>query len=1249
MHRLASLSLANRALIALVTAAIAFFGVISMTSLKQELVPSVTLPIVSVVTSLPGASPEVIDEDVSRPIEASLQGLEGLENTTTTSSTNVSSVMVEFQYGTDLVYAQQRIQVALNRVQETLPEGATTNVVAGSIDDFPVLQLAVVGDDTDEVANLLRIEALGDLLEIDGVRDATLSGAPSPRIAITPDQAQLAASGASTQTITDTLDASGSLIPIGQLTEGDETLTVQAGALLSSAEDIAALPLEGATGAGGQPVTIGDVATVEQDTEPVASISRVNGQDALTISVTKRPDANTVTVSQAVRDLIPELESKLGAGIAFTIAFDQAPFIEQSIETLVIEGLLGLAFAVIVIFVFLLSARATIVTAISIPTSLLVTFIGLQAADYSLNILTLGALTISIGRVVDDSIVVIENINRHMAMHPAASRRGSERAAVITGAVREVAGAIAASTIATVAVFLPIAFVSDISGELFRPFALTSVIALLASLVVALTIVPVLAYWMLGGASTKRRRAKTAAPAVGGGPLLDSVRAGTPAPATAGADAQPRGGQHEVTGARTGADARGAQTSADDDRRRPRASEQRAAADRERFSPLALRDETADDPRSRPGTSVPDPAADEAGAPPRGSTEHPHLSADDLPRDASTGEITLSRRALRELRERYGSDEVDAALGEARHGDPTYRPQPEQQQQSRDDDHVAASSSTPGDAPDAPTAGRQPAVPAGDDGVLDDEPRTWLQRGFEPVLTWTLRRPAITLVAAVLVLVLTGLLVPLMKTNFLGDMAGNTFSVTQTLPPNASLEARDEAARQVEDVLMATEGIETVQLTISGGGGGFFGGAGGSGGGSTASFSVIASDDADLQELQSQVRGELSGNADLGEISVSEAGGAGLSSDLTVEVTAPTNEALGQTAQQVTEALAAEPGIVEVSSSLDSTSPFVQLEVDPAAAAQYGLSELMIGGMVAQQMQPRPVGDLVIDGESVSVYLLGGDPPQSLDELRSLQLVTALGPVPLSTVASIEVVDGPVAITAERGTPTATVTIVPESDDLSTMNPLVEGVLDGLELPAGASVSVGGVSADQAEAFEQLGLALLAAILIVYIIMVATFKSLLQPFLLLVSIPFAATGAVLLQLVADIPLGVSSIIGVLMLIGIVVTNAIVLIDLVNQFRNRGHDVREAIVHGGSRRVRPIVMTALATIFALLPMALGITGHSGFISQPLAVTVIGGLLSSTVLTLLVLPALYLVVEGPRERRRKQREARAEAELAAAGLD
>jgi HAE1 family hydrophobic/amphiphilic exporter-1 len=219
-----------------------------------------------------------------------------------------------------------------------------------------------------------------------------------------------------------------------------------------------------------------------------------------------------------------------------------------------------------------------------------------------------------------------------------------------------------------------------------------------------------------------------------------------------------------------------------------------------------------------------------------------------------------------------------------------------------------------------------------------------------------------------------------------------------------------------------------------------------------------------------------------------------------------------------------------------------------------------------------------------------------------------------------------------QGLRSATVSATPNDEDLGTASAEVTAAVDAVDLPAGATASIGGVSADQAESFSQLGLALLAAILIVYIVMVATFKSLRQPLLLLISVPFAATGAILLQIITGVPLGVASLIGVLMLIGIVVTNAIVLIDLINQYRNRGEDLRSAITDGARLRLRPIIMTACATIFALIPMALGFTGGGAFISGPLAIVVIGGLISSTVLTLLLVPVLYSLVERRSERRR-----------------
>ncbi len=1020
MSHLAVLSLKNRALIALITIVAAIFGGLALTSLKQELIPSVEFPQLSVLSTYPGASPDVVNNDVSTPIETAIQGIPGLESTTATSTTNASIITASFTYGTDLATAEQKILQAINRIKSTLPEAVEPNVVSFSIDDLPVIALAVTGyDDEETIQAQLEASAIPDLEDVDGVSAAAIVGGQGQRVTITPDQAALAQRGLTQTAITDALDQNGVLFPGGTVTEGDQTLTVQTGTKVASVDEVSALPLIGA-----EPTTIADVATVELGQDPVTSISRVNGEPALTLSITKLPAANTVDVSRAVTALVPQLQDAIGADATFTVVFDQAPYIQQSIEALAQEGLLGLVFAVLVILLFLLSVRSTLVTAISIPTSVLITFVGIQAFGYSLNILTLGALTIAIGRVVDDSIVVIENIKRHYV-------EGADKLASILLAVREVAAAITASTITTVAVFLPIAFVGDVTGELFRPFAMTVTIAMAASLFVALTIVPVLAYWFL-----------------------------------------------------------------------------------------------------RPGKPV---------------------------RDAE-------------------GNPVD---------------------------------------PEDPAA-----------------PPSRLQKAYLPVLNWTLKHSWVTLLLAVVVLVGTAAIAPLMKTNFLGDSGQNTFTVTQEVAQAASLDAEDAAAQKVEAVLTEVDGVETVQTSIGSSGSAIRDAFAGGGAGIT--YSITTDTSADQVAVREDVQKALAGLDDVGTLTVSSGQGGFGSSDIEIDVTAPAADTLQSATDAVVAALDGKDGIGQVTSNLSASLPFVSVAVDRAKAASLGLSEVAVGALVSNTMQPRQIGSVEIDGTSLTVYLKASGIPTTIADLQGLQIASAAGLIRLDEVATVAESQGPTSITTQRGQRTATVTVSPSTDNLTAASATVSTALQDVDLPTGADASLGGVVTQQQDAFGQLGLALLAAILIVYIVMVATFKSLRQPLLLLISVPFAATGAILLQIVTGVPLGVASLIGVLMLIGIVVTNAIVLVDLVNQYREKGLSAHDATVAGGARRLRPILMTALATIFALTPMALGITGHGGFISQPLAIVVIGGLISSTVLTLLVLPTLYNLVEGAKERRAARRD-------------
>jgi HAE1 family hydrophobic/amphiphilic exporter-1 len=320
----------------------------------------------------------------------------------------------------------------------------------------------------------------------------------------------------------------------------------------------------------------------------------------------------------------------------------------------------------------------------------------------------------------------------------------------------------------------------------------------------------------------------------------------------------------------------------------------------------------------------------------------------------------------------------------------------------------------------------------------------------------------------------------------------------------------------------------------------------------------------------------------------------------------------------------------EITSSLSEQQRTLKITVDRVKAAEYGLTEIQVSGLVSTTLRPSSIGDVNIENESTPIFLVQEDTPATLEEIEEIQIPTRSGVIELQEIADISEVQAPVSITSEKGERVATVALTPDTDDLGAVTRDVTAKLAEIDLPVGATATIGGVSAEQTESFQQLGLALLAAVAIVYLVMVATFSSLVQPLILLISIPFAATGALGLLLITDTPLGVPALIGMLLLVGVVVTNAIVLIDLINQYRKQGRTIQQSIMDGSRQRLRPILMTALATIFALSPLAFGITG-GGFISQPLAIVVIGGLVSSTLLTLVIVPVLYWLIEGRKERK------------------
>ncbi|WP_371659341.1 efflux RND transporter permease subunit [Streptomyces sp. NBC_00280] len=1023
MSWLSRFSLAQRALIGLMSIVAIVFGAIAIPQLKQQLLPTIELPVVSVLAPYQGASPDVVEKQVVEPIEDNLEGVDGITGVTSTASEGNALITASFDYGNDTKQLVADVQQAVNRARVLLPDDVDPQVVAGSTDDIPTVVLAVTSDqDQQALADRLDRTVVPDLRAIDGVGQVTVDGVRDVQVTVTPDDRKLAAAGLNSAALAQALQAGGATVPAGSFDEAGSNRTVQVGGGFTSVEQIEDLMVTGAPGTRTKPVRLADVAAVKQESAKADSITRTDGKPSLAVTVTMDNDGSAVSISDAVEAKLADMRGDLGTDATITVVSDQGPAVAKSIKGLTTEGGLGLLFAVIVILVFLASIRSTLVTAVSIPLSVVLALIVLWTRDLSLNMLTLGALTIAIGRVVDDSIVVLENIKRHLGY-------GEERQEAILKAVREVAGAVTSSTLTTVAVFLPIGLVGGMVGQLFGSFSLTVTAALLASLLVSLTVVPVLSYWFL---------------------------------------------------------------------RAPK----------------------------------------------------------DTPEDADE-----ARRLAEEK-----------------------------------------------------------------------EAKSRLQRVYVPVLRFATRRRLTSVAIAAVVLIGTFGMAPLLKTNFFDQGEQEVLTVKQQLKPGTSLAATDVQARKVEQLLADVKGVRDYQVTI--GSSGFLAAFGGGTDTNQASYQVMLEDSASADEVQDRIEEGLGKLSGIGTTTIAAGDGFG-SQDLKVVVKAADADVLRKAADEVRDTVAGLDDVTDVTSNLAQSVPRISVRANSKAAAA-GYNQQTLGAAVAEAVKGTTAARATLDDTERDVVIRSAKPAETLDELKALRL----GAVKLGDIADVQLVDGPVSMTRIDGQRAATITARPTGDNTGAVSADLTSKLDALKLPAGATAEIGGVSSDQDDAFKNLALAMLAAIAIVFMLLVATFRSLVQPLILLVSIPFAATGAIGLLVATGTPMGVPAMIGMLMLIGIVVTNAIVLIDLINQYRGQGYGVVEAVVEGGRHRLRPILMTALATIFALLPMALGVTGEGGFIAQPLAVVVIGGLITSTALTLLLVPTLYAVVELRKERRAKKKAAKRE---------
>ncbi|MBM7693692.1 HAE1 family hydrophobic/amphiphilic exporter-1 [Peribacillus deserti] len=1062
MNSIINFTLRNKFAVWLMTLIVVAAGLYSGLNMKLETIPNISTPILSITTIYPGATPEEVGDKVSQPIEQAVQSMNGVKVVSSTSYQNASSVQIEYDFEKNMDEAKNEAEEALSSI--SFPEGVQEPETSKlSFNAFPILTLSVSNDEESLAALTKTVkEKIAPALEgINGVSTVQISGQQVDEVELKFDQDKMKQLGLQEAAVQNIIKGSDVTVPLGLYTFKDTQKSVKVDGNITTISDlkdleIPAIPSTGGAPAAGQnpapgsgqqglngaaseqqpfsgskqnasmtsgsaqsaaaanaaipTVKLGDIAEIKE-VGKAESISRTNGKEAIGLSIVKASDANTVDVAIDVKEKVKEFNKEID-GLETVFTFDQAEPIEHSVSTMLSKALFGAAFAMVIILLFLRDLKSTLISMISIPLSLLIAILLLKQMDITLNMMTLGAMTVAIGRVVDDSIVVIENIYRRMSLK-GETLKGAD---LIREATKEMFMPILSSTIVTIAVFLPLGLVKGMIGELFLPFALTIVFALSASLLVAVTIVPMLAH------SLFKKGVKV----------------------------------HEEQG---------------------------------------------------PGK---------------------------------------------------------------------------------------------------------------------------LANGYKKLLNWTLNHKIITSGIAILMLAGSLFLIPVIGVSFLSSEEEKMMIATFKPDPGVTREQASRVSEKAENLLLERDGVKTIQLSL------------GSenpmnpGDSNSAIFYVQYEDDTpDFEKEKEKIIKDLQSFTTNGEWLSQNFSSSGASNEVKMYVYGDSMKDIEPIVKDIQNIMKKDANFKNVDSSMSETYQEYTFTADQKKLSSLGLTAGQIGMELSPQRERPILTKVSKDDEELNVYIqTEKETYNSVTDLTNKTITSPLGKeVQIKDV--VQVKEGETSNTVSRRDGKIYVEVSGElkTDNAAKASADLQKKVDKLDMPSSIKVDMGGVSEDINESFKQLGLAMLAAIAIVYLVLVITFGGGLAPFAILFSLPFTIIGGLLGLLIAGETLSVSAMIGALMLIGIVVTNAIVLIDRVIHNEKGGLATREALLEAGSTRLRPILMTAIATIGALIPLALGLEG-SGIISKGLGVTVIGGLTSSTLLTLVIVPIVYEALSKVKNRKRRK---------------
>jgi len=1096
----------RRVTIVMITIAILVFGFVSVSRLKLNLLPELSYPTVTIRTELPGAAPTEVENLISKPIEEAVGVIKGVRQVRSISRSGQSDVTLEFQWGTEMDYAGVDIREKLDVL--SLPLEAKRPVLLRfdpSAEPIVRMGLSYKAESAKAALDEEKLKALRryadeqlkkEFESLEGVAAVKISGGLEDEVQILVDQEKLAQLQLPLDTVVQRLRAENVNLSGGRLEEGNQQFLVRT---VNEFKSVAEIGDAIVTLKDGQPVYLRDIATVRQSFKEREAITRIGSEESVELAVYKEGDANTVTVADQLNARWDGINKRLPTGFELKKVYDQAHFISEAVDEVVEAALIGGLLSALVIYLFLRNFWATVVISISIPVSVIAAFNVMYFNNITLNIMSLGGIALAVGMVVDDSIVVLENIEKHL--HAGASALD----AAVKG-TSEMGLAVIATTLTTVAVFFPLVFVKGIAGQLFKDQALTVTYTLLFSLLVSLTLIP-----MLFAARAKRTELPPAAP-------------------------EPQGEAEDAAAPTT-------------------LAEHRAALAGKRLAK----------PRAVVAFGL-------------------HKS-----RDGLFWAGRMARRGLGYVL--FGVLAAVVIVGRA----------------------FARFTQLATD----PTVIRFQAWYAR------------VEHSYVRGLEWALGHRAKVLYSALGAFLLALIGSTQLGVELIPQLAQGEFYVQVKLPPGTPIERTDIAIRAVQ---AAAAGIDTIETTYSVAGTGNRLDANpvdaGENAGTLNAVMKGSASKADEQRAIEALRAALSDLPGV-EYKFGRPELFSFKTPLEIELAGYDIDALKRAGDQVAAEVAASDRFADVKSTMESGHPEVQIHFDQERAAALGLVVSDIADRVVKKVRGEVATRYTLRDRKIDVLVRNLEEQRgSVDDIRKLIVNPESDrPVTLDAVADIEVRNGPSEIRRVGQERVAVVSANLRYGDLGAAVASVQGVMARTALPHGVEFRIAGQNEEMKSSFDSMVFALILAIFLVYLVMASQFESLLHPFVILFTIPLGIVGAVLALLATATTISVIVFIGLIMLAGIVVKNAIILIDVINRQRADGVGVHRAILDGAHSRLRPIVMTSLCTALGLAPMALGF-GAGSEIRAPMAITVIGGLTVSTLLTLVVIPVVYSLIEERR---------------------